>query len=157
MLWRWAERRHPEKGARGVKQRYFKTRGFRNWVFSTTEKKEDGTLRELNLFLESDTPIQRHAKIKADANPHDPKWAQYFESRWGKKMLKSSRGRSKLYRVWLRQDRLCSACQKPITKLTPWDVHYYVKKVDGGSDAGSNLYMHHLSCHKSSVRRKTGV
>jgi hypothetical protein len=36
----------------------------------------------------------RHVKIKADANPHDPKWAQYFESRWGKKMLKSSRGRS---------------------------------------------------------------
>jgi RNA-directed DNA polymerase len=125
MLWRWAERRHPEKGARWVKQRYFKTRGTRNWVFSATEKNEDGTLRELNLFLESDTPIQRHVKIKADANPHDPKWAQYFESRWGKKMLKSSRGRSKLYRVWLRQDRLCPACQKPITKLTPWDVQYY--------------------------------
>jgi RNA-directed DNA polymerase len=86
-----------------------------------------------------------------------PKWAQYFESRWGKKMLKSSRGQSKLYRVWLRQDRLCPACQKPITKLTPWDVQYYVKKVDGGTDAARNLYMHHLSCHKSSVRRKTGV
>lgn len=157
MLWRWAVRRHPEKGARWIKLRYFKSRGTRNWVFSTTEKKEDGTLREFNLFLESGTPIQRHVKIKADANPHDPKWAQYFESRWGKKMLKSSRGRSKLYRVWLRQDRLCPTCQKPITKLTPWDVHYYVKKVDGGSNAASNLYMHHLSCHKSLVRRKSSV
>ena len=44
----------------------------------------------------------------------------------------NARGRSKLYRVWLRQDRLCSACQKPITKLTPWDVHYYVKKIEAG-------------------------
>jgi RNA-directed DNA polymerase len=149
MLWQWAVRRHPEKGARWVKERYFKSSGTRNWVFAATEKKEDGRLRELILLLEADTPIQRHVKIKADANPHDPQWDQYFESRWGKKMLNSPRGRSKLYRVWLRQDRMCPACQKPITKLTPWDVHYYVKKIDGGSDAASNLYMHHLSCPRN--------
>ena len=67
MLWRWAARRHPEKGARWVKDRYFKTRGTRNWVFAATEEKEDGTKRELTLLLESDTPIRRHVKIKADA------------------------------------------------------------------------------------------
>ena len=32
MLWRWAVRRHPNKSARWVKQKYFKTRGSRNWV-----------------------------------------------------------------------------------------------------------------------------
>ena len=66
------------------KEKYFKTKGARKWVFATTEKQEDGPTRELILLQESDTPIQRHVKIKADANPHDPKWAQYFESRWGK-------------------------------------------------------------------------
>jgi RNA-directed DNA polymerase len=30
MLWRWAVRRHPNKGARWVKEKYFKTRGTRN-------------------------------------------------------------------------------------------------------------------------------
>jgi hypothetical protein len=50
-----------------------------------------------------------------------------------------------------------SSLSEPITKLTPWDVHYYVKKVDGGSDAASKLYMHHLGCHKPLVRRKYGV
>lgn len=30
MLWRWAVRRHPNKGARWVKEKYFKTRGARN-------------------------------------------------------------------------------------------------------------------------------
>ncbi len=149
MLWQWAVRRHPEKGARWVKERYFKSSGTRNWVFAATEKKEDGTLREFNLLLEADTPIQRHVKIKADANPHDPQWNQYFESRWGKKMLNSSRGRSKLYRVWLRQDCMCPTCQQPITRLTPWDIHYFVKKADGGSDAASNLYMHHHSCPRN--------
>ncbi len=149
MLWRWAARRHPEKGARWVKDRYFKTRGTRNWVFATTEEKEDGTKRELTLLLESDTPIRRHVKIKADANPHDRQWEQYFEARWGKKMLNSVCGRRKSYRVWQRQDGLCSVCQNSITTSTPWGVRHIVKRTDGGSDAASNLQMQHLSCRRN--------
>src|SRR5260370_22352189 len=38
MLWRWAVRRHPNKGARWVKEKYFKTRGTRNCVFIAIEK-----------------------------------------------------------------------------------------------------------------------
>ena len=91
MLWRWAVRRHPNKGARWVKEKYFKTRGTRHWVYAATEKQEDGTRHELILLQASDTPIQRHVKIKSAANPHDPKWAQYFASRWGTKRLHSSR------------------------------------------------------------------
>ena len=149
MLWRWAARRHPEKGARWVKDRYFKTRGTRNWVFAATEEKEDGTKRELTLLLESDTPIRRHVKIKADANPHDRQWEQYFEARWGKKMLYSVCGRRKFYRVWQRQDGLCSVCQNSITTSTPWGVRHIVKRTDGGSDAASNLQMQHLSCRRN--------
>lgn len=146
MLWQWAVRRHPNKGDRWVKEKYFKTRGTRSWVFAATEKQEDGKSREIILLKESDTPIQRHIKIKADANPHDPQWERYFESRWGKKMLNSARGRAKLYRVWLRQDGMCPACQEPITKGIPWDVRHIVKRADGGTDAASNLKMHHLNC-----------
>lgn len=146
MLWQWATRRHPTKGNRWIKEKYFKTRGTRSWVFAATEKQEDGKSREFILLKESDTPIQRHIKIKADANPHDPQWERYFESRWGKKMLNSARGRAKLYRVWLRQDGMCPTCQEPITKGIPWDVRHVVKKADGGTDAASNLKMHHLNC-----------
>ncbi|MFJ1256847.1 group II intron maturase-specific domain-containing protein [Cupriavidus sp. CuC1] len=39
MLWQWAVRRHPNKGAKWVKEKYFKTRGTRNWVFTATEEK----------------------------------------------------------------------------------------------------------------------
>lgn len=148
MLWQWAERRHPNKGAKWIKEKYFKTRGARNWVFAATEQREDGKQTEITLLNIADTPIQRHVKIKADANPHDPKWARYFESRWGKKMLNSSRGRRKLYRIWLKQDRLCSGCQKPITRNTHWEIRYNVKKVDGGTNAANNLLMHHLYCQR---------
>ncbi|MDD5277936.1 MAG: group II intron reverse transcriptase/maturase [Methylovulum sp.] len=147
MLWQWATRRHPNKSARWVKEKYFKTRGPRNWVFAATEEKE-GAQREWVLLKESDTPIRRHIKIKANANPYDPQWAQYFESRWGKKMLNSSRGRGKLYRVWVRQDGRCPDCQQPITKSTAWDVRHRVKKAEGGTDAASNLLMHHRNCRR---------
>jgi RNA-directed DNA polymerase len=149
MLWRWAARRHPKKGARWIKIKYFKAKGLRDWVFAATEKKEDGTTREVTLLKESDTPIKRHIKIKAGANPHDPQWAPYFESRWGQKMLNSARGRGKLYRVWLRQDGLCSNCQQPITMNTRWDVTHIVKQTDGGTDAASNLQVHHLNCRRN--------
>ena len=149
MLWRWAVRRHPNKGARWVKEKYLKTRGARNWVFAATEKQEDGTQRELTLLQESDTPIQRHIKIRANANPHDPEWEHYFESRWATKMQNSSKGRAKFYRVWRRQDGMCSTCQEPITKGTPWDVRHIVKRAEGGSDAAGNLQMHHLNCRRN--------
>jgi RNA-directed DNA polymerase len=149
MLWQWAVRRHPKKGARWVKERYFKSRGTREWIFAATEQQEDGTQREVILLKESDTPIRRHIKIQANANPHDQKWEPYFESRWGQKMLNSSKGRRKLYRVWRRQDGLCSSCQAPITKSTPWNARHIVKVTEGGSDAAGNLQIQHLSCHRN--------
>ena len=157
MLWRWAARRHPHKGGRWVKKKYFKTRGSRNWVFAATENKEDGTKREITLLMESDMPIRRHVKIKAAANPHDPQWEPYFESRWGKKMLHSSRGRLKLYRIWRRQGGLCSTCQMPITKDTPWDVRHFVKSAGRGSDASGNLKMYHLHCRRTRYYAKNAV
>lgn len=148
MLWQWAVRRHPNKGTRWVKNKYFKSRGAQNWIFSAKDKGKNGAIRELTLLKQKDTPIKRHTKIKAPANPHDRDWQPYFESRWGSKMLNSSKGRSKLYRVWCRQEGLCSICKKPITKLTPWESSYIVKSTEGGTDAASNLQMHHLHCRK---------
>jgi RNA-directed DNA polymerase len=147
-LWQWAVRRHPKKGAKWVKQRYFKSISTRNWVFAATVKKKDGTDKELILRRASDTPIQRHIKIKADANPHDPKWAEYFEARWGQQMSHSSKGRAKLYRVWSRQDCVCPTCHQPFTKNN-WEIRFVVKEVDGGTSAMSNLQMYHPGCRST--------
>ena len=35
----------------------------------------------VSLLKMSDTPIRRHTKIRADANPYDPDWKIYFEKR----------------------------------------------------------------------------
>jgi len=79
MLWRWSTRRHPNKGARWVKCKYFKTRGSRNWLFAAEDEKQGR--KEIRLLSESDTPIRRHIKIKAEANPYDQKWEKYFDAR----------------------------------------------------------------------------
>src|ERR1035437_1281606 len=55
MLWQWAARRHSNKGTQWIKEKYFKTKETRHWVFAATEKQEDGTSRELILLRESDT------------------------------------------------------------------------------------------------------
>ena len=93
MLWQWSTRRHPNKGARWVKDKYFKTRGTRNWVFAAEDERPGR--KELKLLSESDTPIRRHIKIKADANPYDKKWEMYFEARDARKRQNSLESQNK--------------------------------------------------------------
>ena len=50
--------------------------------------KEVRTAFEAKLIIEADTPIRRHVKIRASANPHDPVWREYFAAR--KKQMKQS-------------------------------------------------------------------
>jgi RNA-directed DNA polymerase len=77
--WQWARRRHPNKGKRWIKQKYYQHEGNRNWVFREKDDKS-------SLFLLSKIPFRLHVKIKTDANPYDPDWKDYFKYRgWKKK------------------------------------------------------------------------
>ncbi len=79
-LWKWAKRRHPNKGARWIKRKYFQTIGSRNWVFATQDLVGHYSDR-LQIFSASTIPIVRHVKIQARANPFDPIWEPYFHRR----------------------------------------------------------------------------
>ncbi len=61
MLWRWAKRRHPQKGHQWIVNRYWHTEGTRNWVFKSETKK---------LAIFADTKIRRHPQIKLGMNPY---------------------------------------------------------------------------------------
>jgi RNA-directed DNA polymerase len=80
-LWAWACRRHPNKGARWVRKRYFHTVGNRHWVFTGTVPGTDGTPVTARLYATTSRRYQRHYKVKADANPYDPAWWAYFAKR----------------------------------------------------------------------------
>jgi RNA-directed DNA polymerase len=144
-LWQWAKRRHPKKGRKWVKERYFQTRGARHWVFTATA---DETGKTLTLYRASDTKIIRHKAIRRDANPYDPEWEEYFESRLDLKMLNSLQGRRKLIGLWLSQREKCPHCNAPITRETGWHVHHVIWKSRGGTDGFTNLVMLHPNCHR---------
>lgn len=85
MLWRWAKRRHPNKGRRWVKEKYFTTEGGDHWVFFGEDCGSDGKPRTIRLAKAAKTPIKRHTKIRAEANPYDPYWQAYLARRQGKR------------------------------------------------------------------------
>ncbi|WP_188826310.1 group II intron reverse transcriptase/maturase [Brucella endophytica] len=74
MLRRWAGRRHPNKRARWVQNKYYRTYGNRNGEFGTEDTK-------YRLFRAATVSITRHIKIRASANPFDPVWHEYFAHR----------------------------------------------------------------------------
>jgi RNA-directed DNA polymerase len=80
MLWRWAKRRHPRKSAGWIKARYFCRLGHSDWIFACSAPGPERA-RQLVLFRAATLPIQRHTKVRSDANPFDPAWAAYFQSR----------------------------------------------------------------------------
>jgi RNA-directed DNA polymerase len=147
-LWRWARRRHPTKGKRWVKDRYFGRSGNRNWRFFGKAKDKEGKTTHNWLCLASATPITRYKKIKGDCNPYDPTWEIYLEERLGVKMAKTLHGKRRVMYLWKEQGGLCPICNQPITHVTGWHNHHLVYKTLGGTDYAENRVLIHPNCHR---------
>jgi RNA-directed DNA polymerase len=146
-LWKWAVRRHPNKSKKWAHNRYFGRIGNRSHVFQCFVEK-NGEIRALCLRNCIDVAIRRHVKVRGEATPYDPRFESYFEARLSLKMENNLAGRRKLLYLWRRQQGLCPVCGEAITRLTRWHVHHLVRRVDGGSDSASNLWMLHPECHR---------
>lgn len=137
-LWRWASRRHPKKGKRWIKRRYFRSDRSRAWLFKT----DASALARLTTL-----GVVKYVKVRADANPYDPADEIYFEERFSQRMRDSLAGRRKVYWLWTQQAGICPECGTTITKATGWHIHHKVHRVHGGSDKLSNLLLLHPTCH----------
>lgn len=146
-LWRWARRRHNNKGAGWVKRRYFHTTESRNWVFAARCEDTQSKGPLLELYRLADTSIVRHVKIKAEFNPFDPAFEQYGEKRRQDRMLRSRSHRKQWVSLFASQGGLCAHCQQPITRETGWHDHHIVYRAAGGSDLLSNRVLLHPGCH----------
>ena len=77
LLFKWARKRHPNKGLRWIVNRYWRTIGKRKWCFATDD----------NILLKMDSiPIRRHMKVRRDANPYLD--TDYFDERRLKRRIK---------------------------------------------------------------------
>jgi RNA-directed DNA polymerase len=142
-LWQWATRRHPKKGNRWVKQKYFKRIRDRNWVFLGEHNGKAWRLTQA-----SDTPIRRHPKVQGAANPFDPDWELYFEARLTRKMAYTLQGARQVDYLWCEQNGICPICHQPITETTGWHNHHIIWRSLGGSDTVDNRVLLHPNCHR---------
>jgi RNA-directed DNA polymerase len=142
-LWRWAKRRHPNKGNKWVRDKYFKAIGNRHWVFQGEHDNKIWTL-----IKTTDTPYKLYNKIKGEANPFDPQWELYFEHRLHVKMADNLKGRRQLLRLWKEQKGTCPVCQEKITKITGWNNHHLLDHTLGGPDTDENRVLLHPNCHQ---------
>ena len=70
MLWKWAKRRHPRKGKKWIKNRYWHPKGNREWSFRTDKA---------ILYQMMDMPIVRIRSLDLKKNPFLD--SEYFEHR----------------------------------------------------------------------------
>lgn len=147
-LWHWAKRRHPKKTRQWVKDRYFGIYRNHDWTFCGEQRTEHGERRTRWLARAAFTPITRHTRIQAAANPYDPAWEVYFEERQGVKMADDLRGRRKLRYLWRAQHGICPVCNQKITTITGWHNHHSIWRVMGGSDGVENRVLVHPTCHR---------
>jgi len=148
MLWRWCRRRHPKKSAKWIKKKYFKRIGNRDWVFTGTIRDNKGGTLPICLMDASRVSIQRHVKVRGDANPYDPTWEGYFEERLFGKMQSTLVGREQILYLWRQQAGRCGGCGQLMQEEEPWQLHHRVRRSNGGDDSLDNLELLHANCHR---------
>lgn len=145
-LWRWAKRRHSNKGLRWIANRYWSSQETRSWVFVDRFVKP-ASGKSVRLLSAADVPIQRHVKVKADYHPFDPDWDDYGKDRRNRGFKRAVGHRRQLSALFHRQQGVCDHCQQAITHDTGWHVHHVVPRQSGGSDELDNLVLMHPTCH----------
>ena len=78
-LLRWARRTHPNKSYGWLKRKYFIAGG--RFGFHARTRTSTGESKVLRLFSIARTVLQRHIKVRGEANPYDLVYTEYFERR----------------------------------------------------------------------------
>ena len=86
-LWRMLRKRHPNKSKKWLNKKYW-TADERKHTFAVIAKVKKGVKKVYQVVRTCSIGIKRHIKIKAAANPYDPKYASYFWQRRNRKESK---------------------------------------------------------------------
>lgn len=137
-LYRWAKKRHGGKTGAWIYQKYFRTQNGWRWCF--TDKKSGKNVIRIAQRIKA----QSHIKIKADANPFDAKWENYFAER--DRMLKLRSCNSFQGKVFKRQEGICPVCKQRIEAEAELDLHHW----DGNHSNNKldNVVWLHPNCHR---------
>lgn len=140
-LWRWAKRRHPNKGKKWIRNRYFKTYGGNRWTFTG----EEGT----RLKKMSRLPIRRYIKLHRGMKVYasDRETLEYWQKREYKNALNQIYS-TKVEKLYKRHNGVCPYCSETIADISETHIHHMLPVKYGGTDMLNNLRLLHLDCHK---------
>ncbi len=145
-LWRWSRRRHPNKGKKWIKNKYFPREGTRKWVFAASERDKGRTVVH-RLYEMGRTKIVRYVQIRAEANPFDPIWEPYFEQRALSKLLQGAGGRRMELQKLKEQGGRCPICRQMLGE--GYHKHRTAGKVFGYDRVDTpNLILMHETCRR---------
>lgn len=137
-LRRWANRRHPNKGKRWVKDKYWKTIGNQNWVFSETQ---DGEVTN-TLVNHSDTKIVRHIKVRGKKSPYDGDFIY-----WSQRMSQHPEASTRIKTLLKKQKGKCAICNRLFTTEDIMEIDHIIPRSQKGRDEYRNLQLLHAHCH----------
>jgi len=140
MVWGWAKRRHPDKPAKWVKQRYFRNDG--RWTSF------EGNAQRLR---RSNTPITRYVKVRGTSRPAGPEQRDYWRDRRRRNTARQvyKKDRLALLRI---QNGQCGLCLVPMG-TRDMDDHHIVPREAGGSNTLENRMLVHRWCHHAHHQR----
>lgn len=85
-LWRMLRKRHPKKSTKWLSKKYW-TNGGKRGIFAVLTRYKN-KIKTYCVVRTCSITIQRHRKIKADANPYLPEFGKYF---WIRRKFKDAR------------------------------------------------------------------
>ncbi|MEC4886199.1 MAG: group II intron reverse transcriptase/maturase, partial [Scytonema sp. PMC 1070.18] len=147
-LWSWGLRRHPNKGKKWVKDRYFHRHQNTEWTFGCKVTNRKGKETNLYLYNIASTPIVRYVKIKGDSSPDDPTLREYWSKRHQDQGKNYWERNTKYYHVAQNQKWLCPVCGEYLLNGEGVETHHIIPVNRGGSDDIENLVHLHKACHK---------
>ena len=147
-LKRWAERRHPNKNKSWVKDKYWHSKGGRNWVFGT---KREGKIT-FELVEHAKTKIVRHTKVQSGRSIFDGD-TTYWATRMGKhpEMPKTKATLLK------RQKGKCTHCGLSFKEGEKIEIDHIIPKSKGGKNEYKNFQLLHKHCHDIKTARDGSI
>ncbi len=135
---RWANRRHPKKGKKWIKSKYWKSIENQNWVFAETK---EGQVT-YTLKKHSDVKIIRHIKVKGKKSPYDGDFAY-----WSKRLRNYPLTSKRISTLLKKQKGKCNLCNLTFTSQDIMEIDHIKPKSQGGKENYTNLQLLHKYCH----------
>jgi len=137
ILWRQMTKKHPNKGAKWVKRKYWRTIEGDTWTYATPEEP-----RQREMIKHAATSIQRYTKVKGRASPFDGNLLYWTKRLKNHPLTKGTIG--KLLKI---QQGKCRWCGLLFQEEDHIEIDHITPRGEGGGEELSNKCALHRHCH----------